>query len=169
MGLQNIEIGLNKVLRDKSTINELELLKKYVNLISKYNNANLDINSKVYENISVYISGSGYNKSRCGIGDTTMIFDFLTNKIYSCPQEVNTEIGYFTNDTIKIDDVKKYEMCSVSNKNNAICSQCEYTKFCSFGCYLEKNNMHANCKDETEKVIKYIFENFETLFLSEEK
>lgn len=117
-GLSNLEIVLNRVLRDNNSINEIELLVEFIHLIKKYDYAHLDINSRLYKNLAEYVSGNGFYKSRCGIGDTTIIFDFIKNKLYSCPQDITTEIGTFNKNEFTIDDIKKCEMCNVSRKNN---------------------------------------------------
>ncbi|GAA0125478.1 hypothetical protein UT300019_13800 [Clostridium sp. CTA-19] len=167
-GLKNIQISLNRVLRSEDTISELDLLYKYKDLIIKYDYANIYLNSNLYINLAAYISGSGYYKSRCAIGDT-MVLDFSTQKIYSCPQNLDTEIGYFTNNSIILDDMKKNEMKNVAGKKNTKCKICEFSKICSFGCYLERKNLSGNCKEIINNSLNYILKNFDCFFRMEEE
>lgn len=127
--------------------------------------SNISVNSKVYNNIQDYISGNGYYSCRCGIGHSTYVFDFMTNIIYSCPQNNETIIGNFNESKALIDDNISSGMHNFADKiNNKICMNCEFNKVCSFGCYLDKECMYSLCKFKTENLIKLIFENFNILF-----
>lgn len=93
-----------------------------------------------------------------------MVLDFITNKIYSCPQEIKTNIGFFTDKNINIDNAKVSKMRDVAYKNNNICDKCSYRKVCSNGCYLEKGIKDLKCKERIEESLEFIFKNFNDLF-----
>lgn len=165
LGLNNFQIILNRVLREANTIEELYLLKKYIEILEKFPDVNIDLNSKVYNNLATYISGNGICRERCGIGRATKIVDFMTKKIYACPHDTKTEIGYFTNNNIDLNDLSIQEMINVSNKRNNTCDQCRYIKFCSYGCYLEKDKANEKCKEEMKKIMEFILSNFNKFFV----
>lgn len=162
--LNNINIMFNRVLGSKETLEEIEIIKIYHKMYKKYPSSNLILNSVVYKKLSSFITNEGIDRPRCGIGRRDMVFDFSTEKIYSCPQSVNTVIGSFTLDEVNINKNIQDEMYNISYKNCAKCNNCDYINFCSYGCFLENEHTPINCKVKIEDQIRYILTNFNDFF-----
>ena len=161
---KSIEINLNRVLRMETSISEYELIKKYIEVVKKYSSCKISVNSKLLLNILDLFSGKGYSLSRCGIGDATLVFDFLSQVIYTCPQSSSTQVGIIQNDKVLVENERVMSMRNFARKSERIkCVNCEYLKICSQGCYLDVENVL--CKEETEKMVKLIFENYNIFFI----
>jgi len=157
-----IIINLNRVLREDESIMEKELLELFINLQRKKFRNYLRVNSNVLLNIVSIFSGKQLEAERCSIAITKVI-DFLSKKVYACPQSVSTHIGSFNENGIIINDQKVKEYAKIcAKKINVECFDCDMKYICSEGCVLEtKQN---NCKESTLNTLKIILENFEIFF-----
>jgi radical SAM protein with 4Fe4S-binding SPASM domain len=162
-GSSILTITLNKVLHTEKSITELELLKLYVNLVHKYPQLSINVNSSVYRNLSSIITNNGFIGNRCGVGKT-LIFDFSNSSIYTCPESSNSIIGTFTQTEVMINNNEVNRYIQYTNKDIEKCSSCSFKNYCKFGCIIDCDLDNKNCKDETNEELKYIFEHFNSFF-----
>ncbi|MCL2840757.1 MAG: radical SAM protein [Defluviitaleaceae bacterium] len=159
-GLKHIIAYFNRVLNTKSQINELDFLMLYKQCKTEFPHANLLLNSPMHKKLSYALNNYGLERMRCGVGKC-LVFDFETEKIYTCPHSVKTQVGYFDYDNMYLDEQKLSEYEKNVNKSNDECNICEYRFYCKFGCVLEDSTARLDCKKETETELKFIFENFD--------
>lgn len=163
-GIDNITITLNKVLHSDRSIEEIDLLKKYLEIKKLYPKSKIILNSKLYTNLSRLFKNNGFDLARCDIGNI-YVLDFMNQQIYSCPECENTNIGYFDKTNMYISEDKRQKYLNYSRKKNSKCSECSYINYCKFGCIVEKDCSKLNCKEETRIEMQFILDNFRDFFM----
>lgn len=164
---KDVVFSLNPVLHCSESSDELELLECGINLMKKYNNITLNINSITLQKLEKMLFGKGISKNRCRIGND-IVADFSTGELYSCSQDVSTSIGTVNKD-IYIDLYKKDFYKLVNNKQNDICLNCDLIYFCSYGCYIDRKFMDGEkCRKKTGEALELILNNFSVFFDLEE-
>lgn len=169
MGISNKDVvfSLNPVLHCSKNSDELELLECGINLMKKYNDITMNINSLSLQKLEKMLFGEGISKNRCRISND-IVADFSTGELYACPQDISTSIGTVINDVyIDLDKRNFYKL--VNNKQNEICLNCDLIYFCSYGCYIDRAFVDGDiCKKKTSEVLELILNNFSMFFDLEE-
>jgi uncharacterized protein len=161
LGIKYYSIIFNRVLRTEKSITELELLTVYLSLCKEIELSNVIINSNILKKLTTYLTGEGRIKSRCPILKQK-VYDFTSNKIYCCPQSVDTIVGEFNfdNQNIYCSELNNYN--KISCKNNKECLECEVSDFCSYGCIIDEKDV--KCKQIVYQNIDLIINNFKYFF-----
>lgn len=158
-----LKINLNRVLHSTNTFDEIELIKLYIFLKTKYPNIDFFLNSIVLKKLILCFTNKGITSKRCGLANTK-VFDFSTNIIHSCPQSIDFSIGTFNENSIDINQKFLKTLENYNNKETKNCSLCSFKNFCRFGCYLDKDLNYKNCKIKINEEIALILENFDYFF-----
>ncbi len=157
------DIVLNKVLHTNNTLNEIRLLKLFLDIKERYPTFRINVNSVVLAKIKNYITNQGISRSRCKAGKS-LVLDFSTRQIYTCPQSTGTHVGFLDFSKISILEEELKDVFNYCNKLENKCSDCLYVNFCKFGCYIDRRDIFKNCIKETTDEIQFILDNFDKFF-----
>ncbi len=163
---ESLGIILNRVLHSKKTLDELEFLKYCKTIVEKYPFLNIRVNSVVIKNIrSKIIRDNYFDFNRCDIG-RSLVFDFQTRLIYSCPQYTGTTCGSFSENNYSLDQNIMQKYINYASKYDKICLQCKVRDYCKYGCFIEQDLKESNCMWKTRSEIQFVLDNY-LIFLSD--
>lgn len=160
--LSRHNIVINPVKYHTMSMNDLELLDVFLKLKSRYRDKlSLSLNQKAYRNITNFLSGYPIAIERCNVG-FDKVFDFETEKIYTCPQNEETVIGCFDKRNYFVVEDRCEDLHKKVSKEFAKCQECIYKIFCGKGCLYDTPTI--DCQKEAYEIINKILQNFDTIF-----
>jgi uncharacterized protein len=159
--LGKCNIILNPVKYSNLSLSDSELYNLYFCLLDKFKEYSIILNTKTFTNFISIMQGLPISLERCNIGKTK-VFDFETNKIYTCPQQGCTEVGEFDEKSYFIDMKKMSTYQRIISKDKRECRNCIMKLFCNEGCLFNKNVSH--CKESTYNNVNELLNRIPLLF-----
>lgn len=126
------KIVINRVLHSEKTLSTDEFLFAFSDIICEKND-NISLNSNLVYNLKCEIAGIEGDCRRCNIRHTR-VYDFESQKIYCCPENANSVIGFFNTyfSFISAHKVKFY--AKKPERKTAKCKDCNLQLYCEYGC-----------------------------------
>ncbi|MDO4594988.1 MAG: radical SAM protein [Tissierellia bacterium] len=157
-------IVLNRLMKVKGEISELELVNLYIKIKDKFNNKNILVNSVVVNKLATYFEHNKIDIDRCNIRNIK-VYDFSKEIIYRCPQnEYKTITNRFHRQKV-YEDNKNNLMSNL--RNGKLCLKCIFQPFCNKGCLWEDKIKYPECKENLNIIITKILDKADYFFYLE--